>query len=282
MRIVAWNLENLARWLDDRGALAAHVEALGAPDVLCLQEVRLRPRDHAAIAVTRGLLPGYRCALALCDDPRNVTFRGGRAYGVATYVHARCGELATACPAWDREGRVLVTALPAHQLAIVNLYAVNGTAKPYVDPSTGAPLGDRHAHKRRFQDAVFALATELHADARVVMIGDWNVSRAAIDTTPRLRTEEPHATARAQLDDHLARGGWRDVFRDRHPTVRAYTWFGRTRGGRLDAARVDYAIVSEELAPHVTSAVILDGPTLRLHSDHAPIALELALPRSVT
>ncbi|HET9622307.1 MAG TPA: exodeoxyribonuclease III [Kofleriaceae bacterium] len=279
MRIVAWNIENLARWLDDGAALAAQVEALGAPDVLCLQEVRLRPRDGLAVAAARALLPGYRCALALCDDPRNVTFRGGRAYGVATYVHERCGELATATPAWDREGRVLVTALAAHRLAIVNLYAVNGTAKPYVDPATGEPRGDRHAHKRRFQDAVFALGAELRAGAQVVLIGDWNVSRAAIDVTPRLRTEEPHATARAQLDDHLARGGWRDVFRDHHPGARGYTWFGKTRGGRLDAARVDYALVDAALAPRVTRAVILDEPRLRPRSDHAPIAIELAAAR---
>jgi exonuclease III len=155
MRVVSWNIENLARWLDDPGRLARHLEALGAPDVLCLQEVRLRPRDHDLVARARMLLPDYRAELALCDDPRNVTFRGGRAYGVATYVHARCGEVRFARPDWDREGRVLVAALPQRGLAIINLYAVNGTAKPYVDPVTGAPDGDRHQHKRRFQDALF-------------------------------------------------------------------------------------------------------------------------------
>jgi exodeoxyribonuclease III len=275
MRIVSWNIENLTRWLDDRVGFEAQVAVLGEPDVLCLQEVRLRPNDVALIARARTLLPDYDCALSLCDDPRNVTFRGGRAHGVTTYVHRDCGEITTASPDWDREGRVVVTALSRHRLAIVNLYAVNGTAKPYRDPITGEPAGDRHAHKRRFQDRLLALGGELRKHAGVVMIGDWNVSRSAIDVTPRLRTEEPHALARAQLNERLERDGWVDAFRQRHPDARAYTWFGRTRTGRLDAARVDYAIVSAELWPSVESAEILDDARVRPGSDHAPVRIDL-------
>lgn len=271
MRIVSWNIENLARWLDAGEKLAAQVEALGAPDVLCLQEVRLRPGDRDAGARAASLLPGYRAAFSLCDDPRNIKFRGGRAYGVATYVREGI-EAIHASPDWDREGRVLVTALPGQRLAVVNLYAVNGTSKPYLDPTTGAVDGDRHLYKRRFQDRLFMLADELRRDAGVVLIGDWNVSRAAIDVTPRLRTEEPHATARAQLNAHLARG-WSDVFRAHHPDQRAYTWFGRTRRGALDAARVDYAVVSPEL--EIADAAILDERALRPGSDHAPLVLRL-------
>ena len=273
---MSWNVESLIPWLEPGTSrdLARHVAALGDPQILCMQELRVRPRDHDLIARMRALLPGYTCQFALCDDPRNVTYRGGRAYGVATYVRDTLRAIA-ATPEWDREGRVLVTALPDLQLAVVNLYAVNGTAKAYVEPSTGEPHGDRHAYKRRFQDQVLTLAEELRETADVVLAGDWNVSRAAIDVTPRLRTEEPHATARAQLNERLAREHWIDIFRDRHPDARSYTWFGRSRTGRLDAARVDYLVISEGLAARVEEATILEGPALRPHSDHAPIALDL-------
>src|SRR5690242_15902240 len=101
MRIVSWNIENLSRWIDDGVSFAAQVAALGAPDVLCLQEIRLRPSDADAISRARGLLPGYDCALSLCDDRRNVTFRGGRAHGVATYVRRSWSESKSETPDWD-------------------------------------------------------------------------------------------------------------------------------------------------------------------------------------
>jgi len=268
---VSWNVENLARWLTARDEFIAHVRVLGDPGVLCLQEIRLRPGDAADIAAMRALLPGYSCHFALANDARNVKFRGGRAHGVATYIKDRA--VTSATPAWDREGRVIVTAID--RLAIVNLYAVNGTSKPYFDPDTGVVRGDRHEHKRRFQMQLLDLAAELRAAGDVVLAGDWNVSRTAADVTPRLRTEEPHATARAQLNGRFAADRWADVFRVLHPDVRQYTWFGRTRTGALDAARVDYIVVGEELLPRVKSAEILDDRRLRPHSDHAPLSLEL-------
>lgn len=262
MRIVAWNIENIAPWL--AGGLPEQVAALGNPDVLCLQEVKLRPRDTELVDKVRTLLPGYTAHLALCDDPRNVTFRGGRAYGVATFVR---GDATSEHPAWDREGRVLVTRVG--DLAIVNLYAVNGTDKPYVDPDTGLLDGDRHAFKRRFQERVVGLGATFE---RCVIAGDWNVSQTALDVTPRLRTEEPHATARRELAELFAKHGFVDVFRARHPEVRQYTWFAR---GRRDHARVDYIVVSKALVDRVAEARILDDKALRPRSDHAPLVVEL-------
>ena len=44
--------------------------------------------------------------------------------------------------------------------------------------------------------------------------------------------------------------GFVDVWRERHPNEPGYTWFNR-RGRALDAARVDYILVSEDLVPRV-------------------------------
>lgn len=272
MRIVSWNVENLAPWLADRAGLDAQLDAMGSPDILCLQEIRVRPRDHDQIDAMRELLPGYDCAFALADDPRNASYRGGRAYGVVTYVRNTLGPVTAHVPPWDREGRVVVALLPETELSVVNIYAVNGTSRPYY-AANGSVDGDRHAYKRRFQDQLFELAT----GGRIVIAGDWNVSRSAIDTVPRLRTQEPHATARAQLNAHLERTGYVDAYRHRHPDGRAYSWFARSRSGRLDAARVDYIVVSPDLVSHLRDASILDEPELRPRSDHAPIAIDLAL-----
>ena len=265
MKVISWNVENALRCLP---ALPAIVEALGTPEVLCLQELRIRAHDRDAITALERALPGYRCHCSLPRDPRNVTFRGGRMYGVATYVR---GSWQAQVPEWDREGRVVV--VRRDRLAVVNVYAVNGTTKPYFDDA-GRVAGDRNDLKRRFQTSVLDLGRALRAEGAVVLAGDWNVSRTAQDTHPRLRTEEPHARARAELNARMADEGFVDIWRERHPNERAYTWFNpRARG--LDAARVDYILVSSDLVARVRSAEIL----ARLpSSDHAPVTVEFARP----
>ena len=262
MKVVSWNIENALRGL---AALPTVVEELGAPDVLCLQELRIRRQDADSVSALENALPGYRCYHALARDPRNVTFRGGRMYGVATFVR---GRWRAEVPAWDLEGRVVVVRKPG--LAIVNLYAVNGTAKPYFDEA-GRVAGDRHQLKRRFQASVMDLGRELRRDGGVIMAGDWNVSRTAQDAYPRLRTEEPHARARAELNARMIADGFVDVWRERHAEQRGYTWFNRRARG-LDAARVDYILVSADLVPCVRAANILE---LLPWSDHAPVLVEL-------
>ncbi len=102
------------------------------------------------------------------------------------------------------------------------------------------------------------------------------LSRTAQDTHPRLRTEETHARARAEFNARMAEAGFVDIWRERHPTERAYTWFNR-RARALDAARVDYILVSSELARRIGAADILD---LLPWSDHAPVVVELRDPQS--
>jgi exodeoxyribonuclease-3 len=274
VRLASWNIENLAPWLGSGSLrdLRARVAALGDPDVLLLQEVKLRPRDSDLVAQMREALPGYTCHAALADDPKNVTYRGGRAYGVATYVRDGLGKVAAQAPGWDREGRVLVTVVAG--LAIVNLYAVNGTAKPYFDPDSGEARGTRHSHKRFVQDQVFVLAEQLREFGGVIVGGDWNVSRAKLDVHPRLRAEEPHATHRAELNAHLERTGFVDAYRHLHPEAKAYTWYAKKYA--LDAARVDYLVISPDLVPRLREATVEDRPARSSGSDHAAITIELA------
>jgi len=263
MKLVSWNVENVLRCLP---ALREITKGLGQPDVLCLQELRIRRQDEDAIRMLEGGLPGYQCHYSLARDPRNVTFRGGRMYGVATYSH---GRWRAEVPSWDREGRVVV--LRRRGLSVINVYAVNGTAKPYFDEAGGVQ-GDRHEYKRRFQAAVMDLGRALNRAGGVMIAGDWNVCRGVLDTHPRLRTETPHSRARAELNDRLTADGFVDIWRERHPDERAYTWFN-PRARTLDAARVDYILVSKNIVSRVRAADILG---LLPWSDHAPVRLELA------
>lgn len=281
MRIVSWNIESWTPWLDEQKDRARQhlLEDLGVPDVLCLQEVRVRASDEPMVARMHAAFRGYDCHVSLPRDPRNVSHRGGRAYGVTTYVRKTLRAGPGWVPRWDREGRVVVTPLPRQGFTLIDVYLVNGTSKPYVDPDTGRPDGDRHAFKRRLQRL---LMDEARALGPVVIIGDFNVSRTKLDVHPRLRTEGPHALARKELNEIVIPTlDVVDVFRELHPRARAYTWFERRAAarGRLDAARVDYALVSRPLAGRVTDATIDEEKANRFGTDHAPIAIELDVSR---
>ena len=65
-----------------------------------------------------------------------------------------------------------------------------------------------------------------------------------------------------------------DVFRELHPEAKKYTWFAKHARG-LDAARVDFALVSRELVRDVVAADIDERREARLASDHAPLTLVL-------
>lgn len=292
---VGWNVENLAPHLSLPAAastrasraraarsaplsLADIAARLGNPDVLCLQEARLRDGDTAAIAAARAALADHECQLSLCSDRENVSFRGGRAYGVVSYVRRALQPCWLARAPWDLEGRLALCELPAQNLVIGNVYAVNGTGKPYFDHELGALHGDRHAFKRRFQERLMHALAELRAAGReLVLLGDWNVSRSALDTFPRLRTEPPHALARKLFNESFVPAlDLVDVFRELHPGAREYTWFNRRAPpGALDAARVDFILVSRSLLPRVRSASIEADLSLRFRSDHAPVRLVL-------
>jgi exodeoxyribonuclease III len=264
MRIVSWNVDGVLALLPRLPALVAE---LGDPDVLCLQELRVRASDEDAVALLHAALPGYSCGVSLNADRKNASFRGGRAHGVGTWVRSTLGPAHATFP-WDREGRVVATQVGGH--VVFNVYAVNGTARPYVDPASGSPVGTRYDFKRVFQRLV-AGEMSRHRDG-LIAIGDWNVSQTAIDTHPRLRTEEPHAFARTELREIAEELALVDAFRALHREARAYTWFNR-RSSSLDAARVDFALVSKPLMPSVVVAEIMP---LRAESDHAPIVLTMA------
>jgi exodeoxyribonuclease-3 len=274
LRIVSWNIENLTPWLDgDR--LAGQHARLGHPDVLCLQEVRIRPGDRDAVARMQTALPGHACVSALNRDPRNGGFRGGRAYGVALYVREALAPVALTFD-WDREGRIAIAHLATAGITIGNVYAVNGTARPHFDHERAAVHGDRNAFKQAFIERLGGELAALQAHGLPLLLaGDWNVSRSRIDATPRLRTEEPHATARRRFNEEFIDGlDLVDVFREHHPETRAYTWFNR-RARRLDAARVDFILCSRALASEVVACGIDEAPDARPGTDHAPAWVEL-------
>ena len=113
----------------------------------------------------------------------------------------------------------------------------------------------------------------------VVMCGDFNVAHQEID----LKNPGPNRGNAGFSDEErgkftgLLAAGFTDTFRHLHPEVTgAYSWWSYRFNARKNNAgwRIDYFLVSSELAPRIESACIYDEV---YGSDHCPVGLELSL-----
>lgn len=113
----------------------------------------------------------------------------------------------------------------------------------------------------------------------VIMCGDFNVAHQEID----LKNPGPNRGKAGFSDEErekfttLLAAGFTDTFRHLHPDVEgAYSWWSyRFKARERNAGwRIDYFLVSEALAPKVTSACIYDEV---YGSDHCPVGVDLEL-----
>lgn len=259
MRFVTWNVNSL-KARQDLVALFLQEEA---PDVLCLQELKL-PTE----AVPTALFAEAGYEVAVFGQPQwNGVLIASR-HGL-TDVH-------TGLPPAD-EGQARLVAATVAGVRLINLYCPQGQ-------SVDSP---KFPYKLAFYDALIDwLAT---SRGPLVVTGDLNVAPAAEDifdpigfaNQPSFHPEE-HARWGRLLGLGLA-----DAARPFLPP-NTYTFWDYRAGAfnRNLGMRIDHFLVSEELVPRVRGAVVhrswrkkrklADGDLAP--SDHAPVALDLDLP----
>ncbi|MDO4290179.1 MAG: exodeoxyribonuclease III [Eggerthellaceae bacterium] len=128
----------------------------------------------------------------------------------------------------------------------------------------------------RFEKLAGGVATQ---PKPVVMCGDFNVAHQEID----LKNPGPNRgnagfsdEERGKFTDLLA-AGFTDTFRALHPDATgAYSWWSYRFKARQNNAgwRIDYFLVSDELAPRVQDASIYSEV---MGSDHCPVGVEIEL-----
>ncbi|VBB76709.1 Putative protein of unknown function [Podospora comata] len=301
-------------------SLRAFLSRHNWPEVLFLQELKIKQGDCKNVAalltainspLNKSDVPSqertYTLDTVLPRDKYNVRGFQGKLYGVGTIIRkdfAR-GHVSLIREAdWDLEGRVSIVELKKglsqdRPLALLNIYAVNGTSSPYRLPDTGKAVGTRHDHKIVFHSRLRNECLELEAQGyNVVVAGDLNVARGVLDGHPNLRTyPSQHCLNRVdfnakffgQEDNKRARAHVRtsnekqacldaiDVFRALHRTERRYTYHPRTAHWGSSCDRVDLILASKRLWEEglVLSTGILDSPQERGPSDHVPLWVEL-------
>ena len=253
LRLVSWNVNGLRAVMKKDPSFTEIAETLNA-DVLALQETKLQAGQIELE------LPGYY-------QTWNYAERKGYS-GTAVFSREEPLQVVRqiGSPVADDEGRVC--ALEFERYWFVDVYTPN--AQPELKR-----LDVRMEWDERYREFLCELAER----KPVVTCGDFNVAHQEIDLknpgpnrgNPGFSDEERESFSK------LLEAGFTDTFRARHPDLTdAYSWWSYRFNARKNNAgwRIDYFLVSNDVADKVTSASILNEV---YGSDHCPVELTLEL-----
>ena len=262
MKIASFNINNVNRRLPN---LLQWLKT-AKPDVVCLQELKCTDDAFPAAALAKA---GYASA-----------WRGQRTWnGVA--ILARGAEpvvtrMALPGDADDQQARYIEAAV--NGILIGCIYLPNGNPQP------GPKFDYKLAWLKRLTTHARSLLCE---DIPVVLAGDYNVAPTDIDIYPT-KSWDDDALIQPQSRSAYARlvkQGWTDALRELHPDERIYTfwYYLRHRWERDAGLRIDHLLLSPALAARLEAAGVDRAARGRSGaSDHAPVRIELAMPKSRT
>jgi len=250
VRIITWNVNGLRAALK-KDALSAVLA--WNPDLLCLQEIKARPEQ---LTEEQRNIPGYQ---VIWNPAERLGYSG-----VATFVREEPQEiyLGMDAPHFDIEGRVIRTRHP--DFLLYNVYFPSGQRGR-----------ERVDYKLKFYAHLLEVCNALHvAGDNVIITGDFNTAHMPIDLkNPKAnqKTSGFLPEERAWVGKFLEHG-FVDVYRELYPDREQYTWWTYRLNARQRNIgwRLDYYLVSKELAPRVKDVIIHDEVP---GSDHCPVEL---------
>ena len=261
LSIATWNVNSLRLRLGQVRRFAAE----RAPDVICLQEIKMPNERFPALACRE---MGYD----------HVAVHGQKGYhGVAILSRLPLSQVTTRDWCGAEECRHIFATLPGG-IELHNFYVPAGGNVP--DPDQNP----KFAFKLRFLAAMAGwFAARKTEDERLVLAGDLNVAPLERDVWSHkqlLRVVSHTPIEVAHLDRVAASAGWVDAVR--HfipPDERLYTWWSyrapdweRADKGR----RLDHIWVTPRLAPRLRSACVArEVRGWEPPSDHAPAMVTL-------
>ncbi len=259
MKFASWNvnslnvrLPHLLEWL-----------ARQAPDIVCLQEIKL---EDAKFPVGEIAAAGYHCA-----------WSGQKTYnGVAILSRAMLADVAAGMPAFpDEQKRVIAASVGkgADAIRVVCAYVPNGQA---VDSEKYEyKLNWLAAFRRRLEE-------ELKKNPRLAVLGDYNIAPADEDVHDPKAWEGQILCSPKEREAFrkLLALGLKDSFRMFTQSDKSFTWWDYRMNGfkRNLGLRIDHILLSSELALLCRGCTIdLEPRRMQRPSDHAPVMAELQL-----
>ena len=268
-KLVSWNVNGLRAVMKKDPSFTEIFESLDA-DIVALQETKLQEGQLALE------LPGYHQTWSFAERKGySGTAVFSREEPLRTLHAEELLPIASELLAPDEaelvavavtEGRVC--ALEFESFWFVDVYTPNAQGEL-------ARLDTRMAWDRCYREWL----RRLSEDKPVVTCGDFNVAHEEIDLkNPKSNrgnagfSDEERASFGELLD-----AGFTDTFRARFPELEgAYSWWSYRFNARKNNAgwRIDYFLVSNDVAEQVTGAAILSEV---FGSDHCPVELTITL-----
>ena len=248
-KFISWNVNGL-RAVAGKGFADIFVE-LDA-DFFCVQETKLQAGQIDME------FPGYTSYWDYADK---------KGYS-GTAIWTKHVPLSVSCglgeDEHDHEGRAVTLEMPDFYL--VNTYVPNS--------QDGLRRLD---YRMRWEDSFRAYVSKLAAKKGVIICGDMNVAHEEIDLK---NPDTNHMNAgfsdeeRGKMTELLG-AGFIDTWRSQHPGEAKYSWWSYRMAARERNVgwRIDYFLVSENLAPRIASTDIHNEI---FGSDHCPVELILA------
>jgi exodeoxyribonuclease-3 len=253
MKIATWNVNSIKARKDRLLAwLPQH-----APDVLCLQELKLDdasfPRDELQQA-------GYHAVV-----------HGQKTYnGVAILSRKEPGQTRIGLDDGVDDPQARIVGAVIDDVSLLSVYVPNG----------GAPGSDKLVYKLAWLERLLSHLDRFHDRARpLVLCGDLNIAPDDRDVARPdewkdsvLCLPEVRAAFRKLLD-----WGLRDCFRQHHPEGGLYSWWDYRQLGfpKNNGLRIDHILATAPMAQRCTRTFIdREQRKGKLPSDHAPVIAE--------
>jgi exodeoxyribonuclease-3 len=255
MKIVTWNVNSLRMRLPR----VLELLSLHEPDVALLQQTKSAPDGFPWVELQGA---GYDAVHHSAGQWAGVAILARSGLGLGDELVGLAGEPVSSEARWCEA--------TVDGIRFASTYVPNGRA-------LDSPEFPR---KLAFLDAIAQRVTALNGTP-TVLGGDLNVTRADIDVyDPPVFAGDTHVTPdeRTRFERMLERG-LVDAYRHLHPDEVQYTWWDY-RAGHFHKGlglRIDYLLVSEQLAPRLASCGIdRNFRKGSKPSDHAPLLAELA------
>jgi exodeoxyribonuclease-3 len=252
MRLTTWNVNSLRARLDHVVRFAREA----APDVLCLQELKLVD-DQFPEEVLEEWFP-------------HRAWWGQAGYnGVAILSKLPLDDVRRGFLDWDDPEARLLTCEVAG-IRLYGLYTPNGTS-----------LGSARFHyKLKWLAQLRAELDRYPKDSALMVVGDMNVAPDDLDVWDPFKCDGEllcHPDERAALQ-HVLGWGLVDAFRERNPYANDFSWWDYQKLGfqRNHGLRIDHAFLSPPLMKRLRKVTIhRDVRSWDQPSDHAPVSVDL-------